>query len=197
MNSLYVVVLFALVALAAAAPAPKPVTAGQDTKCVVCEFLVNQAEALISKNTTEAEIEASLEQFCARFPRIKDACDNLVEQYLPSIIEYLVGNVPAETVCAKIALCPPTFHINGFNPAEIRCSACKVFSGFLIKYIDQEDIPDKTAAALEKICQGLNNNFLKEACEDLEKKVPEALQDIIEKETPETLCQQIKFCPTA
>ena len=98
--------LFACLAVASAYP-KNPKSIG----CDVCTFVVTEIDKLITDDQTEADLIAAVEQLCggldAIFPGLGAQCDNLVETYLPQILEGLVQNqLSPSSVCGSLTLCP-------------------------------------------------------------------------------------------
>merc|ERR1712096_254790 len=67
--------------------------------------MTGKLEEYVKDKSTEAEIEAALEQVCSYFPSYKSQCDALVEAYTPQIIQLLVDDVSPKEICTELGLC--------------------------------------------------------------------------------------------
>ena len=71
--------------------APKEIVmTPQDTKCVVCEYVMTTLDQILANKTTEAEIRDALEQVCDYMPSsVHDQCTKFVDLYAETIIDFL------------------------------------------------------------------------------------------------------------
>eukprot|EP01132_Coremiostelium_polycephalum_P004815 gene4815-6001_t len=103
--------LFALVALSAVnakqvnSALTQQIDNEGDLGCTFCTFLVNNIEKYVQQNATETEIINYLDQDCKIFGGLSSFCTSLVNQYAPTIIQYLVNDQNPATVCAELGLC--------------------------------------------------------------------------------------------
>ena len=73
-------------------------------ECDVCQFVAQETEALLLSNKTLTEIQTQLDSFCqqTKFDKI---CEDVVDTYLPKIIEFLEQEESPEKVCQQIRVC--------------------------------------------------------------------------------------------
>jgi len=73
-------------------------------KCDVCQFVAQQVEALLLTNKTITQIETNLDSLCQK-TKYDTLCENVVNTYLPKIIEFLEQEESPQQVCQQIGLC--------------------------------------------------------------------------------------------
>ena len=106
----------------------------QDTKCVLCEYVIKTLDDLLANNATEAEIKTALEvsttciftmiflslftqflafsyhyfqEVCDYMPSsVKQECTQFVDMYSDMIIDFLTHQMSPEEVCQQLGLCP-------------------------------------------------------------------------------------------
>merc|ERR1739848_15190 len=79
---------------------------GGDLECSLCEKIVLWTETLLVANHTLADIERVLDDVCDVLPEDQAMCKDLVSNWVPTIVDQLVADVPPELVCTTIDLCP-------------------------------------------------------------------------------------------
>jgi len=80
--------------------APQP-----EDDCSDCTQLVQWIESWVAQNSTETEITLYLETVCTLIPGYTTLCDQIIENELPVIIQYLENNESPSTVCGQIGVC--------------------------------------------------------------------------------------------
>eukprot|EP01118_Nematostelium_gracile_P019296 TRINITY_DN8902_c0_g1_i1.p1 TRINITY_DN8902_c0_g1~~TRINITY_DN8902_c0_g1_i1.p1 ORF type:complete len:120 (+),score=32.03 TRINITY_DN8902_c0_g1_i1:45-362(+) len=74
--------------------------------CEMCQGAVETVDEMLTKNSTDYEIESQLEEWCEDLRgRVGAICEALVIQNLPTIIEYLAQDLNSLQVCTEIELC--------------------------------------------------------------------------------------------
>jgi len=71
------------------------------TLCSYCKLFVQMIEGYLAQNDTKQEIIDTLEGYCQLFGPLEGQCDAFVEEYVPAIIDYLVHDQDASTVCTQ------------------------------------------------------------------------------------------------
>jgi len=77
----------------------------QDIECTVCQFVVTYAEKFVQRNESEQFIINELDKLCAKLPIFGPQCDQIVQNYAPRIIAWLVKKEPADQFCVSVRLC--------------------------------------------------------------------------------------------
>ncbi len=76
-------------------------------KCDTCELSITAVENYLQNNHTVTELEQVLDNLCDKTPFSKD-CSELVNEYLPSIINLLEQKESPSEICTQIHLCNST-----------------------------------------------------------------------------------------
>ncbi|KAJ3426205.1 saposin b domain-containing protein [Anaeramoeba flamelloides] len=75
-------------------------------ECTVCKWMAEEIEKWIEEEKTVEEIQKLLEKVCIVYPiKIREACDSIIEDYLPKIIEWIKQNEKPLTLCEYLKLC--------------------------------------------------------------------------------------------
>jgi len=80
-----------------------------DGLCSLCTMAVSYAQEFIkaNPNATTTEIEDSLEAICGYLGSEAAQCNQFVQEYTPTVVQYL-ESMPAAQVCGEISLCSST-----------------------------------------------------------------------------------------
>ncbi|XP_057312443.1 uncharacterized protein LOC130653962 isoform X2 [Hydractinia symbiolongicarpus] len=74
--------------------------------CEACEFAMGYLDGLLTKNSTEAEIETVVEKLCGELPQaFKNECDALITEYGNELIKLIVQQIQPDRVCKLLKLC--------------------------------------------------------------------------------------------
>jgi len=73
-------------------------------ECDVCQFVVQETEGLLLTNKTLSNIQSELDSLCQK-TKYDTLCENVVNTYLPKIIEFLEQEESPQKVCQQISLC--------------------------------------------------------------------------------------------
>ncbi|KAK5580165.1 hypothetical protein RB653_000178 [Dictyostelium firmibasis] len=74
-------------------------------ECEVCGIVVTQCETYVKANKTESEIVALLDQYCSDLSIFKSACDTIVANSAPKIINLIMQNQNPSIICDEIGCC--------------------------------------------------------------------------------------------
>jgi hypothetical protein len=80
-------------------------------KCDTCKLSIDVIENYLQKNHTVIELEQVLDNLCNKTPVSHD-CSELVNEYLPSIINLIEQEVSPDEICNQIHLCNSTKRYN-------------------------------------------------------------------------------------
>ncbi|GIQ90557.1 saposin, partial [Kipferlia bialata] len=81
---------------------------GDDLFCEMCDDIMQLLEDDLEDDATEEEIEAWLDQVCAKLGLSKlmeRTCDATINKYFEQIVDMLVNDYPADTVCEMLGIC--------------------------------------------------------------------------------------------
>uniref|UniRef100_A0A8C6V583 Prosaposin n=1 Tax=Neogobius melanostomus TaxID=47308 RepID=A0A8C6V583_9GOBI len=75
--------------------------------CEVCKLAVNYVDGILEQNATEAQIEEAVKKVCNFLPKAyQTECDQLIEQYEPTLVQLLLQMMDPDFVCMKMGACP-------------------------------------------------------------------------------------------
>jgi len=169
--------------------------------CEVCKYIVAEIEKYVGNNSSESQIIHTVEKICSHLPvTIKNTCDAFIEQYGPTIIEYLINKYPANQICAAMGLCKvhikPVPSVKKFeNP--IYCTVCKLVITEVEKFISQNSTEKEIITALEKACAQLPKSYAPICTAFVDHYGPEVIQLLLNKFPPNQICAQIGLCKNA
>ncbi|XP_012259045.2 prosaposin [Athalia rosae] len=78
-----------------------------DSVCDICKDMVKQARDQLESNQTQEDLKAVFEGSCALIhikPIVKE-CDQLVDQFIPELVETLASQMDPSVVCSVSGLC--------------------------------------------------------------------------------------------
>lgn len=172
-----------------------------DTECFLCRYIVGEIEQFVSENKTLEEMEALLEKVCDRLPSsFASACDELVDTYLPYLVETIVNNDPVDQVCSELQLCNSTRDFyNGQPPVDnlfggnTKCVVCQLVVSEVQELLNNNLTETQIVKALEAFCHKLPEGY-QDTCVSLVDLVPYIIQELANVQTPEQVCQTLKLC---
>ncbi|XP_028844397.1 prosaposin isoform X2 [Denticeps clupeoides] len=75
--------------------------------CDVCKMAVRYIDGILEQNATEAEIEEAVKKVCNFLPdAYRTQCDQLIDQYEPTLVQLLLQMIDPDFVCMKVGACP-------------------------------------------------------------------------------------------
>jgi hypothetical protein len=135
-----------------------------------------------------------------------DVCKRAVDVGVPILIKLIESKETPEVICAQIKICPKlpksvteiapvtaVTPVAGGVPEFITCPICKLGIEIVEDFIKTKQPIEKLQQQIEAFCASLPS-FLRAACDNLENMGMEKLIELVQKETPEFVCGQIKMC---
>jgi saposin len=183
---------------------PISVAKSNDEECDLCKYAVSYLDSFLAQNSTEAEVEALLEQVCSILPSsLKQQCDSLVKQYGPLIVELLKAELDPSRVCIAVGLCTAnrkatsqtkTQPISVAKSNDEECDLCKYAVSYLDSFLAQNSTEAEVEALLEKVCSIVPSS-LKGQCDSLVKQYGPLIVQLLEAELdPDRVCIAIGLC---
>jgi len=86
-------------------PVKPLVIIGDSTTCSLCQLVISTVESWVASNSTESQIETSLEVLCSLVPGFTQTCDSIIEAEIPTIVDWLEENESSQQVCQQLGLC--------------------------------------------------------------------------------------------
>jgi saposin len=166
----------------------------QAANCFTCKLLVGQVENLVANNQTEAQIINTLEtKLCPALGTLAPACKQLVEQFGPMIIQYILNGASPEKICELIGQCPKPPR-KAPKPAA-NCFTCKLLVGQVEQLVLNNQTESQIINTLEtKLCPALGS--LANTCKQLvEQFGPNIIEQLLNGASPEKVCELIGQCP--
>nr|AAD49964.1 SAPLIP C protein [Dictyostelium discoideum] len=96
-----IVLILALVALSSV----NSLNIKDDAECMLCNVIVDEAEAYVAQNFNSTEISSILSENCQLLPSFQDVCIGIVDEYTPTIIKYIIAKESPTTICEQINCC--------------------------------------------------------------------------------------------
>jgi len=129
-----------------------------DDVCTVCKNMVTEARDTLRSNETQEELKEVFEGSCALIPIkvIRHECDNLVDEFVPELVETLSSEMNPDLVCSTAGLCNSARIDNllksyyASNPRKTECDFCKAETVKIkrkIREIAKDDVEDKLLEA--------------------------------------------------
>ncbi|VDD76031.1 unnamed protein product [Mesocestoides corti] len=173
---------------------PQPV---DDSKCSICEVIVNTIYENLEANATKEKIIEELETVCSYLPYVKDQCINLVDEYASQVIDYLVDGVPPKEVCKKLGFCQQKVED---LQVEDSCAICEVVFIELYSKLRDNYTIEHIENALETVCNYIPTGYEDKAivsqfCRSLVRENTPAIIDLVmQKVTPRSICETLGIC---
>lgn len=165
-------------------------------ECILCEFVLKEVDSILDGNTTEAAVEAALDKVCDLLPStIRSACEDLVKEYAPEIIQLIVNGLDPQEVCTKIGLCTSTRLTS--PKADVECVLCEFVMKELDSLLTKNSTEEEIEAALEKVCTLLPQTVQKDCDLFMEQYTPDLLQFLVKELDPQAVCTAIKLCTSS
>eukprot|EP01028_Stygiella_incarcerata_P007826 TRINITY_DN327_c0_g1_i3.p1 TRINITY_DN327_c0_g1~~TRINITY_DN327_c0_g1_i3.p1 ORF type:complete len:823 (-),score=203.69 TRINITY_DN327_c0_g1_i3:237-2705(-) len=193
-------------------PEPKRSHFSSSVECTLCELVMTEVEKLLASNYTESKIQEVLDEVCGYMPELlqsacqdvcgflpsalQSPCQELINQYLPELIQLLESEETPQVICQQIGLCTSTLNVQNVD-SSMECALCHIVMTEVEKLLASNFTESKIEEVLDSVCKYLPE-LLQEPCQDLVNQyLPELIQLLESKETPEVICQQIGVCTSA
>jgi hypothetical protein len=169
-----------------------------NSTCILCEYVMNILSNYVHEQSTEEEIEQSLEHVCNQMPlTLQKQCHELIDNYGPPIIATLIGHFDISTICRKLNLCTNQMkvelsHITKANQAS--CGVCDYVSTY-IGFALKRDSSDKSLEhALSTVCTHLSSEQVSQ-CQTLVELFRPNIRKL-ELQLGNNFCKQLTICQT-
>eukprot|EP00818_Percolomonas_sp_WS_P005429 CAMPEP_0117448824 /NCGR_PEP_ID=MMETSP0759-20121206/7611_1 /TAXON_ID=63605 /ORGANISM="Percolomonas cosmopolitus, Strain WS" /LENGTH=427 /DNA_ID=CAMNT_0005241245 /DNA_START=17 /DNA_END=1300 /DNA_ORIENTATION=- len=172
--------------------------------CAMCKYIVGEVEQYA--NSSREELEHRLIKACELLPgQLEQLCDTVILLYGPQILDYILTYETPEIVCKQVGLCPKTAQeetpvvpapvpVQDDESNDGKCELCKYVLNLAEEYIQGNATEEKIKDALHKVC----NKFppIAGACVAfVDQYEPMIVEYLLQKLTPEQICQKIGLCP--
>jgi len=183
----------------------------QTIECTVCQLVVSYTEKLIQKNESEQFIIKELDLLCAKLPGFGQECDNIVQQYAPQLIAWIIKKEPPQLFCAHVKLCTSQridqsgsahgnhqmtvkqHHHKRDEQQTIPCSLCQIITKYVEDWVAENATEQVIIQRLDALCNILG--ALKPECQSfVATYAPKLITWIVKKEDPSVFCTQFGLC---
>jgi len=175
-------------------------------ECTICQFVVGWVEGELSANATEQEVESLLDSVCATIfswdQTLISTCDGIVNTYYPDLVQYILAQESPLNACTGIGLCTNTTAKVVIPHKPIKkvednssCTNCLLIVSTAENFISEDTTEKEVELILENICLLFPDNATENECDALiETFTPEAIQLVIQQESPSVVCTQVGSC---
>jgi hypothetical protein len=153
----------------------------------------------IHQQSTEEEIEQSLQKVCTQMPAtLQTQCHELIKDYGPPIIAILIHEFDVTTICRKLNLCTKQMkvelsHITKSNVAS--CSICDYISTYINTALTRDSSEKSLQHALSTVCTHLLDEQ-KSQCQTLVQLFAPNIRKL-ELQLGNNFCKQLTICQTS
>jgi len=181
-----VIIALALVGLAFGAPTT------EDRGVIACSLCKNVVEAFADViEQDEAAIRQRAETFCERSNFLKPLCLNLLDQYLPRLMQVVGDGATPEIACQQIQVCAQNDVAAQAMERGFGCDLCTQLVGQAQEVAQEnEDVIKNT---MNQFCERVS--FLEDVCKSVvDTYLPQIIEFIENGDTPTTVCRRIRLC---
>lgn len=167
-----------------------------DTKCILCEFVLKEIDSLVSDNATEQEILDALDKVCNILPSsIRAQCVDFINTYGPTVFFLLSHELDPKYVCTLIGLCQSSAPLNNLQAGSSEmCGMCENIVQYLDSFLILNSTIEDFDHLLEKVCSALPGE-LPEQCKDfVEQNGGAVVYLIAEQLDPKSICTILGLC---
>ena len=172
------------------------ITMDSNSTCILCEYVMNILANYIHQQSTEQEIEQSLEKVCNQMPAtLRNQCHELVENYGPSIIATLIGDFDVSSVCRKLNLCTNQMKVDLTHVTKasvVSCSICDYVSTYLEFALKRDSSEKSLQRALGTVCSHLSSEQVSQ-CQTLIQLFSPYIRKL-ELQLGKNFCRQLGIC---
>lgn len=170
-------------------------TIDTNTTCIICEYTMNMLSNYIHKQSTEQEIEQSLQKVCNQMPQtLQQQCHELVENYGPTFIATLIREFDVSTVCRKLNLCTKTMSVDLRQTNPNACGVCDYVSTYVDFALKRDSSEKSLEQALATVCTHLSQAHQSQ-CQSIVQLV-RVNRKQVQFGSDKNFCKQLTICPT-
>ncbi|GKT18819.1 Saposin like protein, partial [Aduncisulcus paluster] len=139
----------------------------KDSTCSTCETIVKYAEEIFLPDMTYDEFMEFFDGFCECLPKfITTQCLNIVDEYAPSLYQWLQQEEDPETFCTLMGLCDGTFEEPEDN-SDFTCTICQ----YIVDFAEDIFLPDMSLdeflSYFETFCSDYLPRWLVAECDSI------------------------------
>ncbi|UJR26420.1 hypothetical protein I4U23_007752 [Adineta vaga] len=169
-----------------------------NSTCILCEYVMNTVSNYIRQDSTEQEIEQSLQKVCNQMPAsLRVQCHEMINNYGPSIVATLLSHFDPTTICQKLNLCTKQMkvelsHITKANQAS--CGVCDYISTYINFALKRDSSDRSLERALSTVCSHLSTEH-HAACQTIVELFRPHMRKV-NLQLGNNFCKQLALCQT-
>jgi len=195
---------------------------GDNTSCEFCLNIVTHVKEIISSPETQAEVQEVLDNSCKYLGELRNECQDLINENLNTLFEYLREQLQPKVLCDEIGLCQKQINrkpavpaisdvvnlIPDFTKAQAvageskygkvnvgpTCPLCKKLMTMIDQMLDGNRTEEAIEWALDKVCDILPSVERRECDHYVQKYTPNLVQAIKLATEPEVACALCGLC---
>jgi predicted Zn-dependent protease with MMP-like domain len=166
--------------------------------CQFCENLVSYIEHLLLDGYTKPEIEQLVKEMCNQLPSVLGViCNDVIDQALDNIIDWLEQDIDAFNICVKIDLCSgdeKKKRVARRTPRNLYCDLCREFVTYVEDLVLKNYTEGKIEALVKEMCDQLPHP-LSQLCSDcIDQVIDDVINWIIQGIDDYDICANLGFC---
>jgi len=152
----------------------------------------------IHQQSTEEEIEQSLEKVCNQMPTtLQKQCHELIDNYGPPIIAILIQDFDVSTICQKLNLCTKQMKVELSHVTKanlVSCGVCDYISTYIHFALNRDSSEKSLQQALSTVCKHLSNEQTSK-CQTLVQLFATNIRQL-QLGSGNNFCKQLTICQT-
>jgi len=173
------------------------VSINAQSNCATCELIVNFVESYVASNASQQQIIQGLEVFCSLLGPAEQQCDQIVEQYVPVIIQYINAQYSPQEICTILGFC--TSGKRGYTPiVKARdnqlCTVCLLIVQVGETYLQNNGTKQQLEAFLDAFPCSWMGSLVDSCVTFINNYVPQAVDWLVQNEPPQVVCSQMGLC---
>lgn len=187
----------------------EPVLTKQDVNlddCTFCQEIVSLGENALAQNKTADEIRTLVLDLCAEIEKtplkvVSQEC-HFVADHIDEVVQLLIAKANPEEVCSVLGMCSsktpvmsPLLHTQRFGVDK--CEVCEEVLNLVEYELQQNTTEAKIQTLVDEACAELQKTPLSglyPECEAVAQNLPAAIDALLNLESPQTACTQLKLC---
>jgi len=172
---------------------------GQSVLCNVCQLVVSVTEKYIANNATEQEIIQALAALCNQIPVVGPECVQVVANYTPQLINWILTKENPQQFCSQVGLCSSTNAVVLKPKMEKRseeqgaCAICQMVMTYIEQFVAQNSTEQSIITQLQSF-RSILGPLQSECSSFVATYTPQAIEWIEKQEPPAAFCQQVGLC---
>jgi len=159
--------------------------------CPICEFLVDQGENFISKNTSEEDAVHFLDNLCDRLPKSKqEMCDGFVNANFHKLIEFIIDKENSHKVCTQLHFCEEF----SANNEVSECDFCRYSVYKIENFLHHNNTLNDIIEFGEMFCQDVKLKYVKPCNYIIPFYYSQIVSKLIEQNNFANTCQSLHLC---